>query len=98
MTQNSASGYQMSSYVNQYWDYIRTWGKIGGNPDKEKTADKFWNCWEPALRWKKRQYLKTQPVSAGYQAQYQVAPYIILVICVLCITSIFSVSSAQISG
>ena len=40
MTQNSASGYQMSSYVNQYWDYIRTWEKIGGNPDKEKTADK----------------------------------------------------------
>lgn len=27
MTQDSASGYQMSSYVNQYWEYIRTWEK-----------------------------------------------------------------------
>ena len=89
MTQNSASGYQMSSYVNQYWDYIRTWEKIGGNPDKEKTADKVLELLGTGAKVEKRQYLKTQPVSAGYQAQYQVAPYIILVICVLCITSIF---------
>lgn len=52
MTQNSASGYQMSSYVNQYWNYIRTWEKIGGILTKRRQQIKFWNCWEPALRWK----------------------------------------------
>lgn len=89
MTQDSASGYQMSSYVNQYWEYIRTWEKIEGKPDREKTADEVLKLLSSSVKVEKRQYLKTQPVSQGYGAQYQVAPYIILVICVLCITSIF---------
>lgn len=88
-TQDSASGYQMSSYVNQYWGYIQTREKIEENPDREKIADEVSELLNSSVSVEKRQYLKTQPVSEGFKAQYQVAPYIILVICVLCITSIF---------
>lgn len=88
-TKSSASGYQMSSYVNQYWDYIRMREMIEENPDQEKIADEVSEILSSSVRVEKRQYLKTQPISQGYHAQYQVAPYIILVICVLCITSIF---------
>lgn len=89
MTESSIYGYQIKSYVNRYWNLVRTWERNKRDAGEKEIADSVYGILEKEGKVEMRQYNEKLAVPSSLQFQYRVSPYIILVLSTLCVSMVF---------
>lgn len=88
-SESSAYGYQMSSYVNRFWNLAHTWMKSGIEESDEKIAAQVSEIVGKEAEVEMKQYNEKLVIPTSYQLQHRVSAYIILIMSLLCVSMVF---------